>query len=113
MARRLANGMKSLAARFALREPGLRPQGRVLAGRFHHVLKRTPAEVRRALAYVLLNARGRQDSSETRMAQGFRLSRRSVTPLVTPLRAFCARFPRRRLRLHATASAAHKQTGLR
>ena len=31
--------------------------GKVLADRFHHVLKRTPTEVRRALAYVLLNAR--------------------------------------------------------
>ena len=57
-ARRLANGMKSLAARFARcvnRVFGRR--GRVLADRFHHVLKRTPTEVRRALAYVLLNAR--------------------------------------------------------
>ena len=54
-ARRLANGMKSLAARFARcvnRVFGRR--GRVLADRFHHVLKRTPTEVRRALAYVLL-----------------------------------------------------------
>ena len=33
--------------------------GRVLATRFHHVLKRTPTEVRNALAYVLLNARQR------------------------------------------------------
>ena len=41
----------------ALRESGVQPQGRVLADRFHHVLKRTPTEVRRALAYVLLNAR--------------------------------------------------------
>ncbi|MCY3819094.1 MAG: hypothetical protein OXH52_06990, partial [Gammaproteobacteria bacterium] len=59
-ARRLANGMKSLAARFARcvnRVFGRK--GRVLAGRFHHVLKRTPTEVRRALAYVLLNARQR------------------------------------------------------
>ena len=31
--------------------------GRVLATRFHHVVKRTPTEVRNALAYVLLNAR--------------------------------------------------------
>ena len=57
-AQRLANGMKSLAARFARcvnRVFGRR--GRVLADRFHHVLKRTPTEVRRALAYVLLNAR--------------------------------------------------------
>ena len=31
--------------------------GKVLADRFHHVVKRTPTEVRRALAYVLLNVR--------------------------------------------------------
>ena len=57
-AKRLANGMKSLAARFARcvnRVFGRK--GKVLADRFHHVLKRTPTEVRRALAYVLLNAR--------------------------------------------------------
>ena len=57
-AQRLANGMKSLAARFARcvnRIFGRR--GKVLADRFHHVLKQTPTEVRRALAYVLLNAR--------------------------------------------------------
>ena len=29
----------------------------MLATRFHHVVKRTPTEVRNALAYVLLNAR--------------------------------------------------------
>ena len=55
---KLANGMKSLGARFARcvnRVFGRR--GRVLATRFHHVVKRTPTEVRNALAYVLLNAR--------------------------------------------------------
>ena len=54
----LANGMKSLGARFARcvnRVCGR--SGRVLATRFHHVVKRTPTEVRRALAYVLLNVR--------------------------------------------------------
>ena len=54
----LANGMKSLGARFARcvnRVFGR--SGRVLATRFHHVVKRTPTEVRNALAYVLLNAR--------------------------------------------------------
>ena len=54
----LANGMKSLGARFARcvnRVCGR--SGRVLASRFHHVVKRTPTEVRRALAYVLLNVR--------------------------------------------------------
>ena len=55
---RLANGMKSLAARFArCVNRVFSRKGKVLADRFHHVLKRTPTEVRRALAYVLLNAR--------------------------------------------------------
>ena len=52
---KLANGMKSIGARFARcvnRVFGRR--GRVLATRFHHVVKRTPTEVRNALAYVLL-----------------------------------------------------------
>ena len=31
--------------------------GQVLADHFHHLVKRTPTEVRRALAYVLLNVR--------------------------------------------------------
>ena len=55
---RLANGMKSVGARFARcvnRTFGRR--GAVLKERFHHVVKRTPTEVRRALAYVLLNVR--------------------------------------------------------
>ena len=55
---RLANGMKSIGARFARcvnRTFGRR--GAVLKERFHHVVKRTPTEVRRALAYVLLNVR--------------------------------------------------------
>ncbi|MGH7288280.1 MAG: transposase [Myxococcota bacterium] len=54
----LANGMKSIAARLARainRVCGR--SGPVLDGRFHHRLLRTPREVRRALAYVLLNAR--------------------------------------------------------
>ena len=46
-------------------------KGRVLAGRFHHVLKRTPTEVRRALAYVLLNAR-----------KHYRKRRRRIPPVV-------------------------------
>jgi len=55
---RLADGMKSLAARFARCVNRVFGRtGRVLADRFHHVVKRTPTEVRRALAYVLLNAR--------------------------------------------------------
>ena len=54
----LANGMKSLGARFArCMNRFCQRTGRVLATRFHHVVKRTPTEVRNALAYVLLNAR--------------------------------------------------------
>ena len=54
----LANGMKSLGARFARCVNRVFGHGgRVLATRFHHVVKRTPTEVRNALAYVLLNAR--------------------------------------------------------
>ena len=54
----LANGMKSLGARFArCVNRFCRRSGRVLASRFHHVVKRTPTEVRNAVAYVLLNAR--------------------------------------------------------
>ena len=54
----LANGMKSLGARFARCVNRVFDRaGRVLADRFHHVVKRTPTEVRRALAYVLLNVR--------------------------------------------------------
>ena len=54
----LANGMKSIAARFARAvNRALGRSGRVLKERFHlHVLA-TPREVRNALAYVLLNAR--------------------------------------------------------
>jgi REP element-mobilizing transposase RayT len=54
----LARGMKSIAARLARamnRAAGR--SGPVLDGRYHHRSLRTPREVRRALAYVLLNAR--------------------------------------------------------
>ena len=69
---RLANGMKSLAARFARCVNRVFGRvGRVLADRFHHVVKRTPTEVRRAVAYVLLNAR-----------KHFRQRRRRVPPVV-------------------------------
>ena len=63
--------MKSLArfARCVNRVCGRK--GRVLAERFDHVLKRTPTEVRRALAYVLLNAR-----------KHFRQRRRGIPPAV-------------------------------
>ena len=69
---RLANGMKSLAARFARCVNRVFGRvGRVLADRFHHVVKRTPTEVRRAVAYVLSNAR-----------KHFRQRRRRVPPVV-------------------------------
>ena len=68
----LANGMKSLGARFARCVNRVFGRtGRVLADRFHHAVKRTPTEVRRALAYVLLNAR-----------KHFRQRRRQVPPVV-------------------------------
>ena len=54
----LACGMKSIAARLARafnRVSGR--SGPVLDGRYHHRSLRSPREVRRALAYVLLNAR--------------------------------------------------------
>jgi REP element-mobilizing transposase RayT len=54
----LANGMKSVGARLARavnRTSGR--SGPVLDGRYHHRSLRSPREVRRALAYVLLNAR--------------------------------------------------------
>jgi REP element-mobilizing transposase RayT len=54
----LANGMKSIAARLARAVNRVSERsGPVLDGRYHHRLLRTPREVRRALAYVLLNAR--------------------------------------------------------
>ncbi len=54
----LGCGMKSIAARLAraLNRAAAR-SGPVLDGRYHHRSLRTPREVRRALAYVLLNAR--------------------------------------------------------
>lgn len=56
--RALANGMKSLGARLARAvNRVLGRSGPVLDGRYHHHVLRTPREVRRALAYVLLNAR--------------------------------------------------------
>jgi hypothetical protein len=54
----LANGMKSIGARLAraVNRTSAR-SGPVLDGRYHHRSLRSPREVRRALAYVLLNAR--------------------------------------------------------
>jgi putative transposase len=51
-------GMKSIAARLARAMNRIAGRGGpVLDGRYHHRSLRTPREVRRALAYVLLNAR--------------------------------------------------------
>ena len=54
----LARGMKSIGARLAraVNRVGRR-RGPVLDGRYHHRSLRSQREVRRALAYVLLNAR--------------------------------------------------------
>jgi len=54
----LARGMKSIGARLAraLNRVAGR-SGPVLDSRYHHRSLRSPREVRRALAYVLLNAR--------------------------------------------------------
>jgi REP element-mobilizing transposase RayT len=57
-ARDLACGLKAVAARFARAANRVfRRTGRVLADRAHVRVLRTPREVRRAIAYVLLNAR--------------------------------------------------------
>ena len=54
----LASGMNSIGARLARTVNRVTARtGRVLDGRYHHRVLRTPREVRRALAYVLLNAR--------------------------------------------------------
>ena len=54
----LANGMKSVGARFARCVNRIFDRsGSVLKERFHHAVKLSPQEVRRALAYVLLNSR--------------------------------------------------------
>jgi hypothetical protein len=58
-ARDLACGMKSIGARFARAVNRVFQRvGRVLADRCHVHVLRTPREVRNAIAYVLLNARG-------------------------------------------------------
>src|SRR5262245_10616663 len=54
----LAAGMKSIGARLARAANRMFGRsGPVLDGRYHHRLLRTPREVRRALVYVLTNAR--------------------------------------------------------
>jgi hypothetical protein len=54
----LSRGMKSIAARLArAANRAFQRRGAVLDGRYHARILHTPREVRRALAYVLLNAR--------------------------------------------------------
>jgi hypothetical protein len=54
----LASGMKSVGPRLARAVQSVfSVRGRVLAGRYHLHVLRSPREVRNALAYVLLNAR--------------------------------------------------------
>ena len=54
----LARGMNALGARLAKAVNRIVGRaGRVLEDRFHHVVLRSPRQVRNALAYVLLNAR--------------------------------------------------------
>ncbi len=54
----LASGMKSIASRLAFAVHRVFGRhGRVVDGRYHVHVLRTPREVRNALAYVLLNAR--------------------------------------------------------
>jgi len=56
--KRLANGMKSLAARLARAvNRTFRRRGPVLAERYHLHVLRTPREAHNAIRYVLLNAR--------------------------------------------------------
>jgi REP element-mobilizing transposase RayT len=56
--RDLASGMKSIGARLARAANRVfRRRGPVLADRYHLHVLRSPREVRRAIAYVLLNAR--------------------------------------------------------
>ena len=56
--RHLASGMNGFSSRLArLLNAPLGRSGRVFADRYHHRALTTPAEVRNALAYVLLNAR--------------------------------------------------------
>jgi len=57
-ARALGRGMNALGARLARAVNRVfGRKGRVLLDRFHHVVLRTPTQVRNAMRYVLLNAR--------------------------------------------------------
>lgn len=65
----LGRAMKSIAARFAVAiNQALGRRGRVLADRYHQSVLRCPRQVRNALAYVLLNARGHAAKRRARLA---------------------------------------------
>jgi REP element-mobilizing transposase RayT len=67
----LACGMKSIGARIARAANRVfARRGPVLADRYHLHILRTPSEVRRALAYVLLNARRHLAKVIRRIPQG-------------------------------------------
>jgi hypothetical protein len=73
----LAAGMKSIAARLARAVNRVfGHSGPVLDGRYHHRLLRTPREVRRALVYVLTNARRHLRKAGKRVS--------AATPLLDP-----------------------------
>jgi putative transposase len=75
----LGRGMKSIAARFARAvNRALRREGAVLKDRYHLHILRTPLEVRRALAYVLLNAR--RHAAKRLAARGRRIAATSLDP---------------------------------
>jgi hypothetical protein len=69
--RALSEGMQGLSVRLAKRLNKLMARhGRVFADRFHAHVLRTPAEVRNALAYVLLNHRSHRARSGERVGPG-------------------------------------------
>jgi len=109
----LASGMKSPGSRLSRAVNRVfRCRGAVLADRFHVHVLRTPTEVRRAIAYVLLNARrhaaklGRHLSrapsvdpaSSGRWFEGWRVPQRAGAdaPAVAPPRTWLLRIGWRR-----------------
>jgi REP element-mobilizing transposase RayT len=79
----LGRGMKSLGSRLARAVNRVfGRKGAVLLGRYHHVVLRTPTQVRNALRYVLLNSRrhmSRLDpASSGRWFAGWRRSARDL-----------------------------------
>jgi REP element-mobilizing transposase RayT len=90
--RALADGMKSIAARFARAVNRVFGRsGAVLDGRFHSVVLATPTQVRHALRYVLLNARkhganltGIDPASSGRWFDGWRAGSLVANPIGVP-----------------------------